>query len=167
MPPTECATTPTQARTIRTSAANPVRSTFTERVRRTADTSHSSVRKPNRSGRKPLPIPRAHAPQMTNGLSPFQARHAQYAVSNENNASHGRSGPSNPDSQKAGFRRSNTTAASPTQGSNMRFPRANIRGRQSPVTKMETTRNVVAGSPKKTFTPRAKATKYGYPGGWG
>src|SRR5262249_48471851 len=126
-----------------------------------AETSQIGNRKAIRSGRKPLPTPKATAPHKANRFSPFQHRQQQYAVSNENNARLGRSGPSRPECQKTGFTRSRNTAAPPAHRENILFPNRYASGRQSALTIREIAANVRSGSRKTTLTMRPNKTKKG------
>src|SRR5689334_11910899 len=101
-----------------------------ERVPIHADNSQRGNKNPPRSGRNPLPIASATALHIRKDFSPFQQRQQQYAVSSENNPRYGRKGPSIELYQNGGATRSSSTAALPTHSPNMRFPRANISGRQ-------------------------------------
>src|SRR5262249_35848957 len=102
---------PSQMSTRPPSTPNPSRIDLVDFVPTSAENSQSGASSTSRSGRKPLPTPKAHAPMSTKLLSPFHARHEQDAVSSENNARFGRSGPSTPEYQNTGFNKSRSAAA--------------------------------------------------------
>src|SRR5262245_1724187 len=135
--------------------------TLIERAPTHAEINQTGPSRTSKSGRKPLPIPNAHAPQSTNLFSPFHARHEQYAVSSEKSARLGLKGPSRPEYQNTGLSASKSAAACPTHPSNMRLPIAVVTGKQSALTSTEIARKVFPGSPKNRFTKRAKPTKNG------
>src|SRR6185503_5764405 len=100
-----------QTNTIALSAATPVSVDHHDLTPTHVEASQSGNRNAMRSGRNPLPMPNATAPQIANRFSPFQHRQQQYAVSKENSARFGRSGPSRLECQKTGFTRRRNTAA--------------------------------------------------------
>src|SRR5205823_2446125 len=132
-----------------------------------AEINQSGNKNAIRSGRNPLPAPSAAAPQIANRFSPFQQRQQQYAVTSENRARCGRSGPSKLECQKTGFTKRRNAAATPAQRENILLPRTNAAARQSPLTMIEIAANVRPASRKTTLTIRPNSTKNGYPGGWG
>src|SRR5436309_820458 len=121
-PPIANTSTPTQIVTTATMTARPFNNKDQDLVPAHVEISQTGNKNASRSGRKPLPTPRAAAPHSANCFSPFQQRQQQYAVSRENSARWGRSGPSSPDCQNTGFTSRRNAPAIPAQGENIRLP---------------------------------------------
>src|SRR5215510_10945621 len=128
IPPIAKMSPATQASTIKTNTANAFNTAHHDFVPTHADTNHSGNRKAIRSGRNPLPIPSATAPHSANCFSPVQHRQQQYAVSNENRARYGRSGPSRLECQDTGLTKRSSAAAPPAHRENILVPSRNAAG---------------------------------------
>src|SRR6185369_10658026 len=118
-------------------------------VPRRADSNQRGKRKAIRSGRNPLPMPNAMAPQSANCFSPFQHRQQQYATNSENKPRKGRNGPpfgSRLAYQKTGFTNSSNAAAAPAARENMRVASRYAITRHSALTETETIRKLLAAS---------------------
>src|SRR5262245_56445073 len=147
-PPMATSSAPTQTMTIPAKTAPAVNNVGKDLVPSQVDTIQSGNKKAIRSGRKPLPIPRATAPQIANCFSPFQQRQQQYAVKSENNARFGRNGPSRAENQKIGFTSKRNAAAAPAHTENIRLASTNPRSTERALTRMEIAINVRSGARK-------------------
>ena len=161
MPPIAPTSMPTQIVTIATRRAKPFSTAAHDLVPAQVEISQIGNKNASRSGRKPLPMLRAAAPHSANCFSPFQQRQQQYAVSRENSARWGRSGPSSPDCQNTGFTSRRKAPAIPAQGENIRLPSRKATYRDRPLTSTEMKANVRSGLRNTTLTMVANATKNG------
>src|SRR5262245_35861800 len=124
-PPIANTVAATQTSTIELMTATPRNTASQDLVPTHAEANHIGKRKAIRSGRNPLPTARAIAPHTANCFSPFQHRQQQYAVSNENSARNGRSGPSRLEYQTTGLSKNKSAAPQPAHCENILFPSAN------------------------------------------